>query len=787
MRRPCHTLPALALVAALAAGCAAQQAYQDGRELVAQGRVDEGLAKLQEASAQEPRDARYRAAYLQTRERALAAYAEQADQLAARGALDAARALYQHALAIDPASARARDGLAALDATARENAALDAAEALVVRNQVAAAREKLARVLAEAPANARARALKAALDEKTAPPSPEAQLAQAYRRPVTVEFKDATLKQVFEVIAHGGGINFLFDKDVKTDQRLSVFLKNSTIEAAVRYVLLTNQLEQQVLDGNTVLVYPNTAAKQKDYQQLDVRTFYLTNAEAKSVATTLKTILKSRDVVVDERLNMLIVRDTPDAIRMAERLVALQDLPEPEVMLEVEVLEVQRKRLQDLGIQWPSAIGLTPLPPGSVVGGVLPGDSSTSGLSLYDLLHQSKRSIGVAVGPTTVNAAVTDSDAKLLTNPRIRVKNHEKAKILIGERVPNITSTATSTGFLSQSVNYIDVGLTLNVEPTVYLDDEVGIKVSLEVSSLLNQVSTQSGTTAYQIGTRNATTVLRLRNGETDVLAGLIDSQERTSGNKVPGLGDLPIAGRLFGATTDDDQKTEIVLSITPHLIRNIRRPDAADASFHSGTDGSLRAGPEGSVVLAPPVLAAPPPVAAAPASAPAAARDAGAPPAASTSGGGADAGAYAGGATATGNVQLQWQGPASVALGASVVLDLVAQASLPVANLPVTLAFDSSRLQLVGVTEGPFMKQGGATTSFSSRQLSAGQLAIADVAAGGNGASGQGVFATLVFKALAVAPQATVTLSAAAPAGPGGAALAAVPPAPYALRIVAP
>ena len=790
---PRLVLATLAAGAALGlAGCAAQKAYQDGRDLVAQGRIDEGLAKLHEAADADPRDARFRAAWLQTRERALATYAEQGDQLAARGQAEAARAAYQHALALEPAYARARDGLAALDAAARQAGALDAAEALAAHGQPAAARERLERVLAEAPANPRALALKRALDEKAQPQSPEAQLAQAYRKPVTVEFKDATLKQVFEVIAHGGAINFLFDKDVKTEQRTSVFLKNSTIESAVRYVLMTNQLEQQVLDGNTVLIYPNTPAKQKDYQQLDVRTFYLSSAEAKSVATTLKTILKTRDVVVDERLNLIIVRDTPDAIRMAERLVASQDLPDPEVMLEVEVIEVQRKRLQDLGIQWPGAVGFTPTTPGSLVSGTIPSSdsSSTTGVSLYDLLHQTQRSIGVSVGPTTVNANVIDSDAKLLTNPRIRVKNHEKAKILIGERVPNITSTATSTGFLSQSVNYIDVGLTLNVEPTIYLDDEVGIKVSLEVSSLINQVSTQSGTTAYQIGTRNATTVLRLKNGETDVLAGLIDSQERTSGNKLPGLGELPIAGRLFGATTDDDQKTEIVLSITPHLIRNIHRPDAADASFHSGTDGSLHVTPDRVSGLSEPVLAAPSPVV--PQAVPAANGGASAPAgggdasAASSTSGVADYGAAGGGGVA-GSVQMQWQGPTAVAVGAQVTLNLLAQSTQPVSNLPLTLSFDPAKLQLAGINEGPFMKQAGAATSFSSRQLGDGQLALSDVAAGGGGASAQGVYATLVFKALAAAPATVVTMSAGKPAGPGGAALSLTVPAPYSLTIGTP
>ena len=196
----------------------------------------------------------------------------------------------------------------------------------------------------------------------------------------------------------------------------------------------------------------------------------------------------------------------------------------------------------------------------------------------------------MSIDPATVTARKTDTDANLLANPRIRARNHEKAKILIGERVPNITTTATSTGFVAESVNYVDVGLKLDVEPTIYLDGDVAIKVALEVSSIISQLETKAGSVAYQIGTRTAQTVLRLKDGENQVLAGLINDEDRRSANKVPGLGELPVVGRLFGEQADDASKTEIVLSITPHIVRNIRRPEAALIEFDSGTENSLGA-----------------------------------------------------------------------------------------------------------------------------------------------------------------------------------------------------
>ncbi|MEJ7807416.1 MAG: hypothetical protein WKG03_16015, partial [Telluria sp.] len=199
-------------------------------------------------------------------------------------------------------------------------------------------------------------------------------------------------------------------------------------------------------------------------------------------------------------------------------------------------------------------------------------------------------------------------DSNTLANPRIRVRNKEKAKVVIGDKVPNITTTVSpgAAGFASESVTYLDVGLTLNVEPTIYLNNEIAIRIGLQVSNLLGSTVTKSGTTAYQIGTREASTMLQLKDGENQVLAGLINNEDRSSGNKIPGLGDLPILGRLFGSNRDDNERTEIVLSITPHLIRNIQRPAASASEFSAGTETSFRRRPD-TTVKAPTLLPASP------------------------------------------------------------------------------------------------------------------------------------------------------------------------------------
>jgi len=181
-----------------------------------------------------------------------------------------------------------------------------------------------------------------------------------------------------------------------------------------------------------------------------------------------------------------------------------------------------------------------------------------------------------------------DGISNTLANPRIRVKNKEKARIHIGDRVPVITTTAAATGgFVSESVTYLDVGLKLEVEPLISLEDEVSIKVGLEVSNITNTVKSTSGSLTYQLGTRTAATNLRLRDGETQVLAGLISTDDRRAADRVPGLGDLPIAGRLFSHTLDNNARSEIVLLITPRLARTLARPDAASVEFAAGTESS--------------------------------------------------------------------------------------------------------------------------------------------------------------------------------------------------------
>jgi general secretion pathway protein D len=595
----------LAVFAFLAfAGCATSPTVVDeARQHYQEGRAEQALALLQQASQKDPEDLRLRSEYFRLRELALAQWLAQAEMLRQSGHFEMAETLYRRVQGHDAANARAAGGLAQLEADRRHRSAVASAEQLVRAGKYREAQDVLRPVLTENPQQREARRLQRAIDDKLVKPVlATVELKPATTQPVSLELRDVTVRNVFEVLQKATGITFVFDRDVRADQRTSISLRNATVEEAIRLILLTNSLEQKVVNETTVFVYPNTPQKAREYQELVVKGFYLANADVKQTANMIRTLVKTRDIFIDEKINLLVIKDTPSAIRLAERLIAAQDLAEPEVMLEVEVLEVSRTRLLELGIRYPDALAV------SLVGAAgEPGQ-----ITLREWLNRNSDIVQLNFTNPLFLFSLRQQDGatSVLANPRIRVKNREKARVHIGDRVPVITTTAAATGgFLSESVTYLDVGLKLEVEPLISLDDEVGIKVGLEVSNIVREVRPPgSASLVYQIGTRTAATNLRLRDGETQVLAGLISDDDRHIADKVPALGDMPVLGRLFKHTTDNKNRSEIVLLITPRLMRTLARPDAGSVEFAAGTEASTGTPRLGAAPLSIPSVPAPAP-----------------------------------------------------------------------------------------------------------------------------------------------------------------------------------
>ncbi|QJP94984.1 secretin N-terminal domain-containing protein [Pseudomonas fluorescens] len=571
-------LMSLGLCAGLAACSSAQVANKEAADLIEQGQYEAGLARIEEGLRENPRDTELHLLLNSGRAKAITALLTSGDTDRARRDFASARTAYSRVLTIEPNNRRAQDALRQLDYLRSMDEKLELARGDLRRGDIYGADRQVKQILELDPKNDGALELQGNIrlvQSRNVIQYP--QLRTRLDRPVTLEFRDANLKTIFEVLSQVAGLNFIFDKDLRPDMKATIFVRDVRIEDAVQLLLQQNQLHQKVVNENTLLIFPDSPQKLKDYQELVMRTFYLTSIDANTALNMIKTMLKTRDVFVDERLNTLTMRDTEDAVRMAEKLLQSQDQSNPEVVLEVEVMEVATQRILDLGLQWPNTFGVV--------------NSDGSAVSILDQLKGINSSrISISPSPQAkINAQ--DNDINTLASPVIRVSNREQARIHIGQRVPIISATSvpsTQGPVITESVTYLDVGLKLEVQPTVHLNNEVAIKIALEVSNATPLEPTRQGTIPVQVDTRNAQTSLRLHDGETQILAGLMRNDHGATGNKIPGLGDIPGLGRLFGSNKDTIGKSELVLSITPRIVRNLPYQSPSDMEFPTGTETSM-------------------------------------------------------------------------------------------------------------------------------------------------------------------------------------------------------
>ena len=579
----------IAMILALITGCAATDlanptkngAFIEGQQLIAEGQFDAGLQLLKQAASEEPDNTEIRLVLNKQQEAILAQLLYEADNLRLSDELDAAELKYDYILYLFPRSENAKEGLEALNLERYHIASIEYAKELLARNDVEGAEAAARAVLLENPMQSHARQLIKEISTSIArTDKPGLTLKTAFKKPFTIEFRDTELKSVFEIMAKTAGINFVFDKDIRQETKISIFVRDNNIEDVLNLILMTNQLAYKALNENSLLIYPNTPAKQKEYQQLVVRSFHVAYTDVKQMVAMVRGLVKAKDIYVNEQLNLFVMRDTPEAIRMVERLVSLNDLPEPEIMLEVQVLEIQRTIDTQIGPNLPQSATYNFVP------GV--GGAAAAATTTLDQISAPGLENFTINNTVSIDFKKDLAQGDLLANPRIRVKNRGQAKILIGERVPIVTSNVTGTAAtVSQSVNYIDVGLKLDVEPIISMNNEVAIKLLLEVSTIVSFVTSGAGATATripQVGTRTAETLLSLKNGETEVLAGLIQDEDTKNFAGIAGLIDLPILNRLFTNQTKKRKKTEIVMLITPRILRNTKQPTNAESEFHFGT-----------------------------------------------------------------------------------------------------------------------------------------------------------------------------------------------------------
>lgn len=419
-------------------------------------------------------------------------------------------------------------------------------------------------------------------------------------QPISLRFQNAKLKEVFEIVARTAGVNVVFDKEVRDDP-VTIFIKDLPFSDALNLILHTNGMIAQKIAADTILVMPNTKQKQAQYQDLLVRTFYLSNAKAKEAVNLVRTLLDTKKIYVDEKVNAIVVRDEPAKLQLAERLLLAIDQREPEIELDVEVLEVNRTKSLKYGVNFAKQAGSGIVPPGGS------GGISTNPTTFT---YQQLTSIGPESYLFTIPASVVidffkqDSDAKILASPKLRVLNNRAASINVGDKQPILLSTtnvlpgqavtgAVPTTSTVTSIEFKDTGVKLTVEPSINLTDEVILKLKVEVTRLGDEVTLQASPEIkqFRFGTRAADTVLMLRDDETVVIAGLIQDEERKTRSTVPVLGDIPWLGHLFTSTTENRISTEIVLTITPRVVRTMGTSSVNYQAFWSGTENTYATG----------------------------------------------------------------------------------------------------------------------------------------------------------------------------------------------------
>lgn len=400
--------------------------------------------------------------------------------------------------------------------------------------------------------------------------------------PISFKFKKTPIINVFEVLTQLTGVNFIFDKEMP-ESKVTMFMTDVSFDRFIDVLLKTNDLASQMVNENTMIIYPNTPAKIKEYQDLQIRTFYLSNMEAKKAVALLSKILRSKDIIANESLNSLVVRGSGDVIKIAERLIEANDGAPAEILLDVEFLEVTKSLEENLGLTVTEFIDLGV---GEATDSISNDLEFAANASIRALSRISDKELVLSIPTATLNLLKQDGDTRILAQPKIRVKNAEKASVLLGDRVPLRVNRRvdSNTGDVTSDFQYTDVGVKLEVAPIINIHDEVTLNLTLEVSSLGANISTDPTDPQFPIQTRTAKSVISLRDGETVILGGLINDTERETIRKVPLLGEIPSVGRLFSNRDTSNIKNDVFMVITPYVIRSQEIPENEYTRIWSGS-----------------------------------------------------------------------------------------------------------------------------------------------------------------------------------------------------------
>ena len=786
--------------------------YTQGQRAEAREDYDTALADYQKAFQKSPKDLRFRTAIDRVRVTASSVHMTKGRKLLQGGDLTGALSEFLHASEIDPGNEAAQQGIAKV----RQQQGQAPPTPEIGLPQAAGEQEQL--------------------NSMGAP----AQLKLVSNEPLTLHMTEDA-KMIYQAVGKAAAINVLFDPDY-TSKRVTVDLNNVTLLDALRIVGAMSNTFWRPVTANTIFVAQNTRTKRTELDEQAVQTFYLTNAwqqnDLNDVQTALRNVLPNAKVYGVASQNAIVMRGTPDELLLAEKLINDLDKARSEVVVDIGVLEVSKNWEKTLGISWPSSIGVAltnpttanntnnTCPAGSTT--CTPttgtGTSTTSGLSLYNLAHLNSNDFAVTVGSATVNALLTDDNTQILQDPRIRATDGQKATLTIGSKIPEATGSYAAPGigggagigigYAQTQFQYVDVGVKVEMTPTVHFDNDVTLKIHIEVTSESGQ-TTIEGVTEPIISQRVVDQVNRLKEGEASILGGIEDKEEAQNWSGIPGLSSIPILKYIFGSKDHTIKDDELVFVVVPHVVRgqtlnqqNLRAIDTGEgqsielrrvdnnsaagpaAELHPATMdkpavgtvpgnsapaavmaamSQMRSAADAMDNPAPAQTVPPSPFAGPPPGRPSATWPANAPPAAAGSAqqaappprapvnpflqpqANAAAAAQPGQPAAT---KLNFAIPPPqdpIAAGATFKVPVILSGGTDIASIPLQLSYDPAKLTLVNVSSGDYLSKDGQAVALIHRDDGPGNVTIvASRPPGTTGVSGDGTVCVLTFQAKA-------------------------------------
>jgi general secretion pathway protein D len=713
--------------------------FKHGQEAEAREDYDAAYQNYHQAYTMSPTDVRYKAAYYRVQLSDASMHVTRGRKLLVAGDLQGALVELIRAAEIDPSNEAAQQEIAKVRALSGEQPLRQPSQPMAPGRQEE-------------------------IDSIGTP----AQLRPMSNEPLTLHMAEDS-KVVYQAIGKASGVNVLFDPDY-ISKRVQVDLNNVSLLDALRIVGTLSGTFWRPITQNTIFVAANTRSKRAELGEQAVQTFYLSNAwqqnDLNDVQTALRNVITDAKVYGVASQNAIVMRATPDELLLAQKLINDLDKARSEVVVDIAVLEVAKNWERNLGVLWPGSVSVALVPPTSSSSSSSTCPTGTTCTStpasptLYDLAHLNATNFAVTVGSATVNALLSDNNTRILENPRIRAADQQKATLKIGSRIPIATGsyqTGASTALVSSLVNtqfqYQDVGVNIEVTPTVHFDRDVTLKVKIEVTAQSGSV-TISGVTEPIISQRVAEQIIRLREGEANILGGIQEHQLQDKFSGIPGLGQIPLLRYIFGNRDKVVEDDEIVFLVVPHVVRGQDLSPANLRTIDTGAGMSIelrRASNEASAgvglpaATARPAAVAPVPGQTAEAAAPGALAQMKATQDVST----APVAPPPGEAAQQVNIMLNSPGP--VINGTTFQVPVVLTGGKDIFSVPLQIQYDPSKIALVNVGDGDLLNRDGQSVAMAHRDDGPGSITLnASRPPGTPGINGAGVVCVLTFQAKA-------------------------------------